>query len=66
MSRHLHRNQSAAFKVKVVLAAIKGEKTLAELAGQFDVHPNKISPRRSIRIEQERSHERNRHLPFCS
>jgi len=30
-------------KAKVALAAIKGEKTLAELAQQHDVHPNEIT-----------------------
>lgn len=27
----------------MVLAAVKGERTLAELAQQFDVHPNQIT-----------------------
>jgi len=34
------RNHSAAFKAKVALAAIKGGKTLTELAELFDVHTN--------------------------
>ena len=36
------RNHSAEFKAKVALAAQKGDRTLAELAEQFDVHPNQI------------------------
>ena len=43
MRRRPRRNHSPAFKAKVALAAIKGEKTLAELAQQFDVHPNQIT-----------------------
>jgi len=42
MTRRKRRNHSSAFKAKVALAAIKGERTLAELAEQFDVHPNQI------------------------
>jgi transposase len=43
MSKRPRRNHAPAFKAKVALAAIKGEKTLAELAQQFDVHPNQIA-----------------------
>ena len=43
MAKRPRRNHSAAFKAKVALAAVKGEKTLAELAQQFDVHPNQVT-----------------------
>jgi transposase len=43
MSRRPRRNHMPAFKAKVALAAIKGDKTLADLAQQFDVHPNQIT-----------------------
>jgi transposase len=43
MSRRTRRNHSAAFKAKVALAAIKGEKTLAELAQLYDVHSTQIT-----------------------
>ena len=43
MTKRPRRNHTPAFKAKVALAAIKGEKTLAELAQQFDVHPNQIT-----------------------
>ena len=38
MTRRKRRNHSAEFKVKVALAAIKGDHTLAELSTQFDLH----------------------------
>ncbi len=51
MSRRPRRNHSPAFKAKVALAAIKGEKTLAELAEQFDVHANQITSWRTQLLE---------------
>ena len=42
MTRRPRRNHSNDFKAKVALAAIKAEKTLAELSAEFDVHQNQI------------------------
>jgi transposase-like protein len=41
--RRTRSNHAAGFKAKVAVAAIKGDKTLAELAEHFDVHPNQVS-----------------------
>jgi len=38
----MRKQYEASFKAKVALEAIKGEKTLAQLAGEFDIHPNQI------------------------
>ncbi len=42
MSKRPRRNHSPLFKAKVAIDAIKGEKTLAELAKVHDVHANQI------------------------
>lgn len=42
MARRPRRNHSAAFKAKVAVAALKGDRTMSELAHQFDLHPNQI------------------------
>ena len=48
MSKRPRRNHTPAFKAKVALAAVK---TLAELAQQFDVHPNQITSWRGQLLE---------------
>ena len=46
MPRRPRRNHTPVFKSKVALAAIKGERTVADLAQQF-VHPNQITQRKT-------------------
>ena len=41
--RQGRRRYGAEFKAKVALAAIRGDRTLAELAGQYEVHPSQIT-----------------------
>ena len=51
MSRRTRRNNSPSFKAKVALAAIKGEKTLAEMAQLYDVHPTQVTAWKVPQIE---------------
>ena len=63
--RRKRRVFGGAFRAKVALAAVKGDKTLAELASQFDVHANQVSAWRKELIERaaELFEERRRQKP---
>ena len=43
MTKRKRRNHSPSFKAKVAMSAVRGDKTLAELSQQYDVHPNQIT-----------------------
>jgi transposase-like protein len=51
MAKRTRRNHSPAFKAKVALAAIKGEKTLAELAQLHEVHATQITAWKAQLVE---------------
>lgn len=51
MTRRPRRSHGPAFKAKVALEAIKGERTLTELAQRFDVHPTLITQWRAQLLE---------------
>jgi transposase-like protein len=38
----MRKTYDAAFKAKVALEAVKGEKTITQIASDFGVHPNQI------------------------
>lgn len=42
-TKRTRRNHSAAFKAKVAIATLKGDKTLTEIAEHFEVHPNQVT-----------------------
>ena len=43
MTKRTRRNHSSSFKAKVALTALRGEKTLIEIAEQFEVHPTQVT-----------------------
>ena len=64
--KNKRRDHSAQFKAKVALAAAKGDKTIAELASQYEVHPNQITKWKRQLLESlpdifSRSRQKDRH-----
>jgi putative transposase len=52
MAGNIHKNHEAAFKAKVALEALKGEKTMAELSSEYAVHPNQIRQWRQKLVDE--------------
>lgn len=52
MTRNMRRGHDGAFKAKVALEAVKGEKTMAELSSEFGVHANQIRQWRKQLLEE--------------
>ena len=55
MTRRSRRNHSPEFKAKVALAAVRGDKTMAELAEQYGVHATQIAQWKAQLLEQASS-----------
>ena len=53
MTKRKRRNHSPVFKAKVALAAVRGERTLADLAEQFEVHPNQVQDWKKALVADE-------------
>jgi transposase len=56
------RKHSPVFKAKVALEALRGEKTIAELASQYEIHPNQILQWKKTLGEQAPGIFENKHL----
>jgi transposase-like protein len=51
-TRRVRRTHSAAFKAQVALAALREEKTLAQLCQEFDLHANQITEWKKQLVER--------------
>ena len=50
--RKPRRNHSAAFKARVALEAIRGEKTVAEIAAHHEIHPTQVTAWKTQLLEK--------------
>jgi len=58
------RNHKPSFKAKVALAAIRGDKTLGEIASQYQVHVNQVSSWKKIALDDLESLFAGNHAAF--
>ncbi len=68
--RSKRRNHLPAFKAKVALEAIKGDRTLPEIAGKYELHPNQINDWKKQLLKHADSvfgstHEDKKHTDEC-
>ncbi|MDD4239599.1 MAG: hypothetical protein PHT62_13770 [Desulfotomaculaceae bacterium] len=61
MAKSMRRNHDGAFKARVALEAVKGEKTMAQLSSEYGVHPNQI---RQLKVELEWVKKKSQLLQF--
>lgn len=52
MAENMRKNHEAAFKSKVALEALKGDRTMAELSSEYGVHPNQIRQWRQKLVDE--------------
>lgn len=52
MAEQMRKNHDSAFKAKVALEALKDDRTMAELASEYGVHPNQIRQWRQKLVDE--------------
>jgi len=52
MAENMRKNHDSAFKAKVALEALKDDRTMAELASEYGVHPNQIRQWRQKLVDE--------------